>query len=146
MVEPKSWKEYLATRAPAELPLRLTDVFALLTGPAVSGLTWGDLVAELTRLAETPRVVTESGPVLASDRIIILRCVDADIVLTLLSAAAARGLVIIRDDDTAYLATIQAAEGETLPTSEGRQASCELTMQDESLRLLPNGTTHWHRT
>lgn len=93
------------------------------------------------------RRVTVSGPVLATDRIIVIDASAGDVELALLSAAsgAARQLVVIREDATGNRATVAALVGETLPTSEGRQQTADLTMQDESIRILPDGVSHYYR-
>jgi hypothetical protein len=57
----------------------------------------------------------------------------------------ARPTVIIKTDDTENQVSIVPAAG-TISTSEGRSASCELTIQDEPIRVVPNpALNHWFR-
>lgn len=93
------------------------------------------------------RTITVSSAVLSTDRIVVVDATAGDVTLTLLAAAsaAARTLVVIREDDSANHVYLQAAVGETLPTSEGRGQTLELTMQDEAITLMPNGVSHYYR-
>lgn len=93
------------------------------------------------------RKITASGAVLSTDRIIAIDASAGDVTLTLLASAsaAARKLVVIREDVSANHVYLQAAAGETVPTSEGRGQTLELTMQDEAITLFPNGVSHYYR-
>lgn len=107
------------------------------------------LLAAIRKLfgGQVTRIVTETGPVLASDSVLVVDASAGPVTLTLPSAAAAGGMAITitKDDNSANAVTIQAQAGETLPTSEGRLQEADLTMQDESIKLLPNGVSHWLR-
>lgn len=93
------------------------------------------------------RKITASGAVLSTDRIVVIDATAGDVTLMLLAAAsaAARKLIVIREDASANHIYLQAAAGETLPTSEGRGQTLELTMQDEAITLMPNGVSHYYR-
>jgi hypothetical protein len=93
------------------------------------------------------RTVSASGNVAATDSVLLADATAGPITLTLLSAAAvsARALTVIKVDASDNAVTIQAGAGQTLPTSEGRQQTADLTMQDESIRILPDGVSHWFR-
>jgi phage-related tail fiber protein len=91
------------------------------------------------------RVVTESGPVLATDRFLSVDATAADVTLTLFAAnaATARRLELHREDDTAnkvnlLVVTGTICRGASLP-------EC-LTVQDEILVLIPKATiNNWLR-
>jgi len=93
------------------------------------------------------RTVSASGNAAATDSVLLADATAGPITLTLLSAAAAnaKALTVIKVDVSDNPVTIQAAAGQTLPTSEGRQQTADLTMQDESIRILPDGVSHWLR-
>lgn len=110
---------------------------------------YGQLLAAILRLCGgvATRTVTESGPVLAADSVLFVDCSAGPVTLSLLSASSptARALTVIKIDTTENAVVLQAEEGQTLATSEGRQQSAELTMQDESVRILPDGLSHYYR-
>ena len=93
------------------------------------------------------RSVAASGNVLATDSVLLVDATAGPVTLTLLSASTVltRALTVIKVDDSENAVTVQAQAGQTLPTSEGRQQTCDLTIQDESIRILPDGVSHWHR-
>lgn len=107
------------------------------------------LLQSIQKLAggQVTRSVNASGNVLASDTVLLVDASGGPVILSLLSAAAAnaRALTVIKADDTENAVTLQAQAGQTLPTSEGRQPTLDFTMQDESIRIMPNGVNHWHR-
>lgn len=93
------------------------------------------------------RTVAASGAILGTDSVLLVDCTAGPVTLTLLSAAAptARALTVVKTDATDNAVTLQAQPGQTLPTSEGRQQTADLTMQDESIRILPDGVSHYYR-
>jgi len=93
------------------------------------------------------RTIIASGPVLASDGVLLVDASAGPVVLILPSAAAANAmaLTVIKVDSSINTVTLQAQAGQTLPTSEGRQQSADITMQDESIKIMPDGVSHWHR-
>lgn len=98
MILPKSWKEYLETRPAADLPLPGAAVLAVLHGDAVHKITWDELMAEMRALDEKRRVVIASGPVIVTDRIIIIDATMEPIDLTFISASfiGSKGLKVMR--------------------------------------------------
>jgi len=145
--EPLSWRAYLAGRIAAEV-IDPAGYIPLLQDGEVLKVPVDLLVSAFGPgwRADHIRVVSESGAVLPGDRIIVIKCVGADVVLSLQSAASvlARELIVIRGDATEHVATVTAEENETLPTAEGRQRSLDLTMQDEVIRLIPDGVDHYY--
>lgn len=93
------------------------------------------------------RFVTESGPVLPTDRIIIMKAVTAEIVMSMPSVLSlvAREVTFCRDETSVFGSAVQAAANETLPTGDGRQSLMELTVPDESVTVYPDGVSHWRR-
>lgn len=88
------------------------------------------------------RVVTQSGPVFATDRGISIDATAGDIDLMLFAASnpAARELILHREDNTANKVNLLVVAGGTIC----RQVSMldALAVQDETLRLLPKSTTN----
>jgi hypothetical protein len=97
--------------------------------------------------SQVTRKVDVSGPVLVADSVLLVDCTAGPVTLTLLSAAAAnaRSITIIKADDSDNLLTLRAQAGQTLPTGEGRQDTVDLTLQEESIQILPDGVSHWYR-
>ncbi|GEM_PF-5646075 len=118
-------------------------------GIVLASATRDQLLAAIQRLTggAVTRTVSASGNVLVTDSVLLVDATAGAVTMNLLSAAAAnaRALTIIKTDDSSNVVTIQAQAGQTLPTSEGRQQTADLTMQDEAMRILPNGVSHWHR-
>ena len=134
------FRQVLLTSNTAVIYLRIDPAVALASRKYVedSGPGWK---------ASHIRIVSVSGPVLATDRVIVINAGSGDVTLSLLSAAhaAARKLTIIREDTSANRAIVQASAGQTLPTGEGRAQTADLTMQDETMTIFPNGINHYYR-
>lgn len=118
-------------------------------GIVLAPATRDQLLTAIQRLSGSAvtRIVSNSGNVLPSDSVLLADATAGPLILTLLSAAAANAgpLIVVKVDDTDNPVTLSAQAGQTLPTSEGRQQTADLTMQDEAIRILSNGVSHWHR-
>lgn len=107
------------------------------------------LLAAIQRFAgsSVTRTVDASGNILVTDSVLLVDATAGPVTINLLSAAAAnaRALTVIKVDATENAVTLQAQAGQTIPTSDGRQQTCDLTIQDEFVRILPDGVSHWPR-
>lgn len=115
------------------------------TGTALSGASQGQLLKAIQVLAglvpEAIRTLAASGPVLTSDRIILLDGSASDVDLTLLSAAAANAktIEVIRIDDSANQVRLLPKGAETIAW----EASVELNYKGEGYRYIPDGVDNY---
>lgn len=86
------------------------------------------------------RTVSASGPVLATDRIILIDATLGAINLTFLSAAAStKAIKVMRIDATANQISLLPAAAETIAW----EASIELVAKGERYEYVPDGVDNW---
>lgn len=102
----------------------------------------GLLLNQIGLTTTSIRTVAASGNVLQTDVVLFVDATAGAVNLTLLSTAAAnvRGIRIVKVDNTENAVTLTPQGGQTVL----REATIDMTVQDEFLHIIPSGT-NWYR-